>query len=212
MRTLVGTLGELLAPQRCCGCARPTQMTQHPLGLCSSCAATLGKMPIPERAAYPDVGPVAKLVRLAKRGGVRPSVVTACADVILERAGIVSWRPDLVTWVPADRWRTINRRGFSLPSELARAMAARLGVPHEALLRRAEQSVQMRGRTRAERAVLATNLFHAHPYRGTGTGTQRVLVVDDVSTSGATLAAACGALEEAGFVSAGVAFAARPLG
>jgi len=99
----------------------------------------------------------------------------------------------LVTWAPTtDRRR--RRRGFDQSEFIARHVARRLGVPCRRLLMRDAGRPQT-GATRRER--LAGPSFRARVSRGRIRG--RVLVVDDVITTGSTLRAAAHALESSGW-------------
>jgi predicted amidophosphoribosyltransferase len=116
-------------------------------------------------------------------------------------AGSVVTAPDVVTWAPTtvERRRT---RGFDHAELLARAVARRLGRPCRPLLRR-EPGPAQTGRLLAERHAEPPRLSARTAVAG------RVLVVDDVVTSGATCSAAAAALRDAGASVVDVVAAAR---
>ena len=97
---------------------------------------------------------------------------------------------DLVTWAPTGAVR-VRRRGFDQAELLARAVARELGVPCRRLLYRSHGTVQ----TGADRAAR----LEGPSFRGrAASGGLSVLLIDDVVTTGATLAAARRALLDAG--------------
>lgn len=98
---------------------------------------------------------------------------------------------DVVTWAPTSDGRA-RRRGYDQAELLARAVAAELRVPCRRLLRRLPRAVPQTGRNRADRSV-GPSFVARRTWRSL-----RVLVVDDVVTTGATLRAAQRALERAG--------------
>jgi predicted amidophosphoribosyltransferase len=104
----------------------------------------------------------------------------------------VSGRPpfDVVTWAPTSGARA-RRRGYDQAQLLARHIAAELGVPCRRLLWRQHGSPQS-GHNRADR--LRGPSFRARQ----ASRPLRVLLVDDVVTTGSTLHAAAGALRQAG--------------
>lgn len=98
---------------------------------------------------------------------------------------------DVVTWAPTSSRRR-RRRGYDQSELLARAVARRLGLPCRRLLFR-DRSPHQTGRSRRERLEHAP-VFAARPLRRPS----RVLIIDDVVTTGSTLRAAGHALELAG--------------
>lgn len=96
----------------------------------------------------------------------------------------------VVTWVPASRAGR-RERGYDQGQLLARAVGRRAGWPVAELLRRPTAARTQRGRSRDER--LAGVAFTVRrPVAGP------VLVLDDVTTTGASLSQAASALRRAG--------------
>ena len=118
--------------------------------------------------------------------GSRISCAAAFGSLIAERLSREKdLRYDLVTWIPSSFLR-IRHRGYSQSRLLAEETAKRLGEECTALLRRRAHRVpQSRMRTEADRIANVSGAFRAvHPERFVG---KRVLLIDDVVTTGATL-------------------------
>jgi predicted amidophosphoribosyltransferase len=100
-------------------------------------------------------------------------------------------RVDMVTWAPTSTQRR-RSRGFDQAELVASHVARQLGLPCRRVLERDSDRGAQTGRTRLER--LHGPVFHARP----GLEGRRILVLDDVVTTGATLNAAREALEQHG--------------
>jgi predicted amidophosphoribosyltransferase len=125
---------------------------------------------------------------------VLPALADAVAALV-DRATV-----DVVTWVPTSAARR-RERGFDQARLLARAVARRLRLPCRALLVRAPGPPQT---GRSARARMEGPAFSA-----TGHAPRRVLVIDDVITTGATVVAAAGALRAGGAIEVKAVAAAR---
>jgi predicted amidophosphoribosyltransferase len=134
--------------------------------------------------AYDDI--VAPLVASLKFRRVR-SAVPWIADAMVHRLTAAGEHPGVVTWVPASR-RGRRRRGYDQGEVLARAVAHRLGAGAHRLLVRRDTHNQT-GHDRAQRLDGPRLVVSRHPVARTIAGA-RVLVVDDVVTTGASFAAA----------------------
>jgi predicted amidophosphoribosyltransferase len=118
-------------------------------------------------------------------------------------AGVDGLDTSVVTWAPTSRARQ-RERGFDQAELLARAVARELHRPCRALLRRMPGPPQT-GRPARDRASGVT-----FAPRGVRRGCPpRVLLVDDVLTTGATLSAAANALTTIGATSLVAVTAAR---
>lgn len=192
----------LLLSTRCGACRRPGPSP------CPSCAAVLPVAP-PIESPAPLAG-IAAL--LAYQDGARPLVAglkvhhnrTAQRWLAEGMALLLPGSVDLVTWAPTSPAR-IAARGADHARLLAEAVGRAAGVRCHGTLARAPGRPQT-GRRRAER--LADGPRFTARYDLTGL---RVAVVDDVTTTGATLAAAGRAVVAAGAASVvGLAAAATP--
>ena len=152
-------------------------------------------------AAWPHEGEAAEVVRALKYG-----LVTAMVTPIADRLAAVAPSADLVTWVPCSPQRRCGR-GFDPAELLARALARRLRLKARPALRRDDDQPQT-SRDRAGRLAGPTLRAVGRPVAG------RVLLVDDVCTTGSTLRVAAEALRTHGAstVMAVVATMALPRG
>ncbi len=103
----------------------------------------------------------------------------------------LQWPIDLVTPVPAGRIHQ-EERGYNQAALLARPVALGCGIPYRprALVKIKEARSQV-GLTFAERYQNVSGVFLARPAIVQG---KNVLVIDDVTTSGATLEACAKAI------------------
>lgn len=144
-------------------------------------------------AAMPFDGAGRSAILSMKYGNRRP-IAAHLARLMVRRLRLTEpgERFDAVTWAPTSRAR-LRERGFDQAELLAREVARLLGVPCRRLLHRTHGAPQT-GRARAERVGAEGPAFQARAARSG----LRVLVVDDVITTGSTLAAAGRALAAVG--------------
>ncbi|MER3388654.1 MAG: phosphoribosyltransferase family protein [Microcella sp.] len=202
----------LIAPVECAGCSAPDVV------LCPACAGDL--RPRPRAAtldgpvgAVPLVSPllyegVARRVILALKEGDRTELAGALRPAVLAAvesacAGVTPGAPPLLVPVPGGA-SGAARRGYH-PAEL---LARRAGLPVTRVLRPA------RGRARAQKRLTLAHRREIDPSRWSVSPRvrgARVVLLDDVVTSGSTLRAAVDALSTAGAeVVACAAIAATP--
>ena len=147
------------------------------------------------RSAFVYRGVVPDLVRALKYRGAT-ALAEPMAESLASAVGSYGMDADLIVPVPLSGMRR-RTRGYNQAEELACALGRRLdmAVWSSALERRRDTPPQARSADAEERQRNVAGAFHANDPDIAG---QRVLLVDDVTTTGATLAACAEALKSAG--------------
>ncbi len=107
------------------------------------------------------------------------------------------WRPDLLVPVPV-HWTRALQRGFNQSELLAGRVSRETGIPWSPALRRTRRTPPQVGLPVAARAVNLRGAFAADGRRPVAG--RRVVLVDDVRTTGATLSECAECLRTAGAV------------
>ena len=177
-----------------CGVSLPGSDSEQVL--CDSCLA----MPRPWEAgraalSYKDAG---RRVVLALKHADRLDLVPSCASWMARAGKPIFVADTLFVPVPA-HWTRLLRRRYNQSAELARALGGITGrkVLPDAL-QRTRRTARQDGMTVADRFRNLENAIHPNPKVSGQLKDRHVCLVDDVMTSGATLAASTEALYEAG--------------
>jgi ComF family protein len=128
----------------------------------------------------------------------------------MARAGAALLREaDLLVPVPLHRRRLFQRR-YNQAALLARALTRASGVPSmpDALVRH-RATPALGAKSAAERAATLDGAFAVRPRRAAALAGRRILLIDDVMTSGATANACAAALRAASVADVAVLVAAR---
>jgi ComF family protein len=196
-RSLLDTLLTLLFPERCGGCARPGAL------LCPACHAALlpyqaGADRFPAslnevRIACVYSGPLREVVHQFKYRRVR-RLARPLGGLMAAHLAARPLAADVLLPVPLHGDR-LAERGFNQAEALAREVAHALRLPllvgGLARLRATEQQARLGLRARAE------NMRGAFGWQGPPPP-RRIILVDDVLTTGATMGACAEALRAAG--------------
>jgi predicted amidophosphoribosyltransferase len=214
---------DVLFPRRCVVCSLPGAT------LCGPCRVSLPSLdgPVCARCGAPVAWPVARCRECAGR---RLAFASARAGVEYDqavRAFVSAWKErglrglasvaagvvaevvpppgaHLIAFIPPDGDRSL-RRGHHPPDRLARELGCLWRLPVRPVLRRTRPLRPQRGLARTARRQNVRGAFRSDPVRG------RVLLVDDVYTTGSTVAAAASALRAAGAGAVDVVTFARAL-
>ena len=213
----------LLYPPACASCETPLLEWDGDTYLCPSCTATIARLVPPwcvrcgeplasdmidlcERCAAQEVpferlrsfgrydGVLADLIRALKFGGER-ALVRQLADYLNEVADLeMRERMQAITFVPMTR-RAVRARGFNQAELLARQLGRRLSKPVISALCKVRETRPQVELSAAERQENLREAFMARKDPRYG----RILLVDDVYTTGATLMECSRALRAAGY-------------
>jgi ComF family protein len=201
----------VLFPPVCLACSRVEGVRSLPLGLCSNCRSRLREVvpggPGSEASgSYPELvdticlwryePPFDRVIHGLKYGRLE-YLGRDLADGLHHRMKEVEREVDLVVPIPL-HWLRLFRRGYNQAEAIARPLAASLGHPLVAALRRRQWTGPQTRLSRRERASNLRSAFTVKRYHRRQIASRRVALVDDVITTGATIQAAATALREAG--------------
>ena len=185
----------LVMPQRslCFWCGTSSTNGQT----CNLCQSVIALKGLVVASAY--TGAARELIGLLKYHRQRDAAAALAATLtpLLDPTSF-----DAVTSVPVATSR-LRQRGYNQSELIAKAVARSLALPYRPLLRRIRNTQQV-GKSRRQRLEQVSGVFVAR-----GAPPPRVLIIDDVLTTGATLNSCAVSLKQAGAAEIWGAVAAR---
>ena len=182
-------------------CARCGLPFEYDAGGDAQCGACLSDPPSFDRLrAAVAYGDVARHVALRLKYGGRPGVARTLAH-FMARHLPADDADVILTPVPLYRWR-IWARGYNQSALIASALAERIGAKARLdLLRRVKATPPLRNMSRRERALAVKGAFAVTEAHRTEVEGRRIVLVDDVYTSGATTNGCAAVLKRSGAAS-----------
>jgi ComF family protein len=168
----------------CAACGIPFEFESAPGALCGACLARRPAWNTARAALIYD--DASRGLILALKHGDRTDSAPALAGWMVGAGRTLLADADIVAPVPLHRWRLLSRR-FNQSALLAHAIAARAGVScvPDLLIRR-RRTPSQGGLSAAGRARNVAGAFRVNSLRADSLAGKRVVLVDDVLTTGAT--------------------------
>jgi ComF family protein len=197
-----------LGPPQCrhCGYPLPHALPAEPL--CGACAADPPGYHRARAALRYDDG--SRGLILAFKHADRTDTAPAFGRWLARAGAELLADADLIAPVPLHRWRLL-KRGYNQAAVLARALARESALPlvPDLLQRRRATPSQQGLSAQARLANVTPASFRPHPWQRRRLAGRRVLLVDDVMTTGATVGACAEVLLAAGAAQVDVLTLAR---
>jgi ComF family protein len=186
---------DVLFPQNCIGCGLNDTL------LCDACAQSVRSAPSQSSplilSAFRYAGVIQDMflaIKIRKEHRYIPLLADMLWQALCDHPDFLEYaRRAEITYIPM-HWMKLNMRGFNQSEMLATRIAKRFNHSPQILLRRGRLGLRQSSLNRERRSVNVQGAFLASP---TVLG-KDILLIDDIRTTGATLAAATQALFAAG--------------
>lgn len=190
----------LFLPARCIFCREYLPYdTNAPF--CDSCRLYIASLPMHEipipagtcRYALDYIADVRRAI-IAYKFHDKPQYARALGEILLPIVSS-SGNVDCITWAPVSALR-LAKRGYDQSRLLAEAVGQSLGIPVRSLLRKHRHT---RKQSKTPREKRGENVRGAYSLAGhTSLQGLRIVLIDDIVTTGSTISECCRVLYEAG--------------
>jgi len=198
-----------LAPPFCVRCGRPFEFDPGPAACCGACLRT---PPVYDCArAVLRYDEASRPLILSFKHGDRLEGTAAFAHWMARAGADLLDKADLLVPVPLHRWRLARRR-YNQAALLALALGRRCGIAVAPDLLRRRRSTPSQGHLGPEaRRQNVAGAFTLARNGASGLAGQRVVLIDDVLTTGATVEECARVLRRSGAAEIGILTLARVL-
>lgn len=197
-----------LHPPWCDACGLPLQGDDGGSGFCPACRLEPQPWDKGRAAIAYDEG--SRRLILGFKHRERIEAAQSFSRWMLVAGAEVLQRAELILPVPIHRWRLLGR-GYNQSALLASRLSTASGIPwHPQLLLRLRATPSQQGlAAQARQANVTVRDFGLHRRLGGRVAGRRILLIDDVLTTGATLGACVTVLRQAGASSVDILTLAR---
>lgn len=185
----------------CDQCGAPFDPLAYTAPICAACRA---KPPhfLAARSAFHFDGPIRESIHRLKyreKKALAPRLVPLLVEAIAADQTLAGFAPQLIVPVPLHAAR-LRQRGFNQSFLLAAELGHSLGIPAVELLQRTRPTPPQVNLNRADRLKNVRGAFEVKPaaFNKHGASGARILLIDDVFTTGATLGECARTLRKAG--------------
>ena len=185
---------DFLGGPACAQCGEPVALAYHEDARCGACLAD--PPPFDQARAAVAYGPIGRALALKLKYGRRPGIALTMARP-MRRVGAAMLEGALVAPIPLHRWR-IWSRGYNQAALIARALMPGDDALALDLIERPKRTPPLRGLGRLARERTVAGAFRLNPAWKDKVKGRRIVLIDDVYTTGATAKGCARVLKRAG--------------
>jgi ComF family protein len=181
----------VIGTHKCHRCGLPFEFDHGPKAICATCTTDKPKFDMARAfCAYEGLGgDLATKLKFGDKTSLAPYMARL---MCVAGSGLIK-KADVITAVPLYRTRKLKRK-YNQAALLAQYIAKYSGIKYEPfLLKRIKNTKQQTKLSKLQRQQNVAGAFEAKTLQG-----KRVLVIDDVMTTGATMSACARALKKQG--------------